>query len=254
MAEGKKTVVVYIDWINVFEKLSDNEAGKLIKHFFRYVNDLNPEPPDRITELTFEPLKCTLKRDLVRYESIRQKRSEAGKSGGRPKNEGDLNDQKKQNKAKKANAFFVKQTKAKKADSDSDSDSVLPKGNELEAIASVNSIDVVPDVDSPKMAFKKIDPGNKHHLFNFFKNQRPDFPEPYVAYWNLYAAAKNLPTVEVVNDLRRKKIKTRSAEPSFDFNKILESIKHNQRAIELGFITFDWIIASPVSYTHLRAH
>lgn len=125
MAEGKKSIIVYADWISIFEKLSDNEAGKLIKHFFRYVNDLNPEPPDRITELTFEPLKCTLKRDLVRYESIRQKRSEAGKSGGRPKNEGDSNDlEEKQNKAKKANAFFVKQTKAKKADSVSVSDSV----------------------------------------------------------------------------------------------------------------------------------
>lgn len=119
MATGKNSVVVYKDWISTFDKLSDAEAGRLIKHFFRYVNDLNPDPPDRITELVFEPIKCTLKRDLVRYEDIRQKRSEAGKSGGRPKVE-----ESKQTEAKKANAFFGKQTEAKKADSVSVSVSV----------------------------------------------------------------------------------------------------------------------------------
>jgi hypothetical protein len=64
MAQGKKNVIVYTDWISTFELLSDEEAGKLIKHFFRYVNDLNPEPPDRMIEILFEPIKTTLKRDL----------------------------------------------------------------------------------------------------------------------------------------------------------------------------------------------
>lgn len=67
MAEGKKKIVVYRDWINTFEELTDEEAGKLIKHFFRYINDLNPEPPDRVTKLLFEPIKQTLKRDLANY-------------------------------------------------------------------------------------------------------------------------------------------------------------------------------------------
>lgn len=53
MAENKKTIVVYADWIEQFESLSNEEAGKLIKHFFRYVNDLNPVPEDRITEISF---------------------------------------------------------------------------------------------------------------------------------------------------------------------------------------------------------
>lgn len=76
MAKDKKSVLVYVDWISTFEELDDEEAGKLIKHFFRYVNDLNPEPPDRVTKLVFEPIKQSLKRDLVKYESIRQKNKE----------------------------------------------------------------------------------------------------------------------------------------------------------------------------------
>lgn len=70
MAEGKNNIIVYRDWISTFETLTDDEAGKLIKHFFRYINDLNPESPDRLTGLLFEPIKQTLKRDLRKYEAI----------------------------------------------------------------------------------------------------------------------------------------------------------------------------------------
>ena len=38
MAVGKKKVIVYTDWIIQFKDLTDEEAGKLIKHFFNYIN------------------------------------------------------------------------------------------------------------------------------------------------------------------------------------------------------------------------
>lgn len=80
MAENKKSIVVYSDWLPQFEQLSDEEAGKLIKHFFRYVNDLNPEVPDRLTQIAFEPIKQSLKRDLKKWEKVVEKRSIAGKA------------------------------------------------------------------------------------------------------------------------------------------------------------------------------
>lgn len=80
MAKDKKTILIYADWIHSFENLDDDEAGKLIKHFFRYVNDLNPTPPDKITKIAFEPIKQHLKRDLVKYEGIKETRSGAGKA------------------------------------------------------------------------------------------------------------------------------------------------------------------------------
>lgn len=79
MAKDKKSIIVYADWIHTFEELSDQEAGVLIKHFFRYVNDMNPEPPDKLTRIAFEPIKQQLKRDLNKWDEIRAKRSEAGK-------------------------------------------------------------------------------------------------------------------------------------------------------------------------------
>lgn len=66
MAKDKKSVLVYADWITTFEELEDDEAGRLIKHFFRYINDQDPEPPDRLTKLVFENIKAQLKRDLIK--------------------------------------------------------------------------------------------------------------------------------------------------------------------------------------------
>lgn len=87
MAVGKKNVIVYTDWISTFELLSDEEAGKLIKHFFRYVNDQDPQPPDRLIEILFEPIKTTLKRDLNKWEERAERARVNGKGGGRPKTE-----------------------------------------------------------------------------------------------------------------------------------------------------------------------
>ena len=70
MDENKNRIIVYRDWIGTFDALTDEEAGKLIKHFFRYINDQNPEAPDRLIALLFEPMKQTLKRDLKAYQSI----------------------------------------------------------------------------------------------------------------------------------------------------------------------------------------
>lgn len=82
MAQGKKSVLIYVEWMSIFEELDDAEAGKLIKHLFRYVNDLNPEPPDRLTKLVFEPIKLALKRDLQKWEIKSESRSESGRLGG----------------------------------------------------------------------------------------------------------------------------------------------------------------------------
>jgi hypothetical protein len=81
MAENKKGVLVYADWIDHFEGLTNEEAGLLIKHFFRYVNDLNPIAPDRIIEIAFAPIKASLKRDLEKWEKIVIDRSINGRMG-----------------------------------------------------------------------------------------------------------------------------------------------------------------------------
>lgn len=82
MADNKNGVIVYADWIDKFEELEDDEAGRLIKHFFRYINDLDPEYPDRTTKLMFIDIKNTLKRDLGKWENKSPQRIQKARIAG----------------------------------------------------------------------------------------------------------------------------------------------------------------------------
>lgn len=81
MAKDKKSFILYADQISLIEKLTDEEAGKLMKHLFEYVNDRNPVAPDRLTEIAFEPIKQQLKRDLQDWEETKKSKSLGGKIG-----------------------------------------------------------------------------------------------------------------------------------------------------------------------------
>ena len=92
MAKDKKSFILYADQLEHFEDLTDEEAGQLIKHVFRYVNDKNPEAPNRIIQVAFNPVKQQLKRDLVNYECTKDERSRAGILGNLKKYNLDLFD------------------------------------------------------------------------------------------------------------------------------------------------------------------
>jgi uncharacterized phage protein (TIGR02220 family) len=95
MAENKKGFLLYADYEELFEELSDENAGKLIKHIIQYVNDKNPVTENVIVNIAFIPIKRQLKRDLESYESKREQWSEAGKKSAearRLKREQTLND------------------------------------------------------------------------------------------------------------------------------------------------------------------
>jgi len=109
MATGKKSFIAYCDWLETFEELDDAEAGRLVKHLFRYVNDLDPQTEDKLTKMTFIPIKQTLKRDLKKHEAVAERNRENGAKGGRPK---------------KPTGLSGLNEKPKKADSDNDSDNV----------------------------------------------------------------------------------------------------------------------------------
>jgi hypothetical protein len=94
MAEEKKGFLLYSDIIHTIEKLTDEQAGVLFKHILKYVNDENPECKDLITEIAFEPIKQSLKRDLLKWDDKKQKRSEAGIAGATKRWQNMANDSK----------------------------------------------------------------------------------------------------------------------------------------------------------------
>jgi hypothetical protein len=116
MAKDKTSFILYSDLISVVKKLvlkdreeKTNNAGELFLHILEYVNDNEPIPINFIVDMSFEPIKLTLKRDLKKYEVYIEKQRENGSKGGRPR------------KTEKTQPFLQE---PKKADSVSDSDSV----------------------------------------------------------------------------------------------------------------------------------
>lgn len=183
MAKDKKTILVYADWIAIFEKLEDGESGKLIKHFFRYVNDLNPEPPDRLTELLFEPIKITLKRDLKKWEQEIENQSKAGRLGNLKRYNPDLYD--KVNKGEitledaEAIAIDRKVSQPDKKVSQPDSD---PTKNVANLADSVSDNDTVNDKEESKPKKTGLPPKKD---YSFIDSIIKEFTESYFSVKNM---------------------------------------------------------------------
>ena len=131
MAKDKKSFILYSDLLSVVKKLvlndrknNTNYSGELFLHILEYVNDNDPIPIDFIVDMAFEPIKLSLKRDLMKYESYIEKQKVNGAKGGRPK------------KTEITQPFLEK---PKKADSVNVSDSVSDSVSEIKHISINNS-------------------------------------------------------------------------------------------------------------------
>ena len=79
MATDKKSFILYADLIDNIDHLTNEEKGILFTHLLNYVNDKNPVLEDRLILTAWKPIERQLKRDLKKFEEIKEKRSEAGK-------------------------------------------------------------------------------------------------------------------------------------------------------------------------------
>lgn len=85
MAENKKSFILYCDLIHMVSKLPNDKAGELFKHILKYVNDEDPQTDDLLLQISFEPIKQQLKRDLKVWVDFREKQKLNGAKGGRKK-------------------------------------------------------------------------------------------------------------------------------------------------------------------------
>ena len=82
--QNKKSFILYLDSADIFEQLTDKEAGKLIKAVLFYVHTgEKPELP-RILNMAFIPIYQALHRDLEKWRKQVEANRENGKAGGRP--------------------------------------------------------------------------------------------------------------------------------------------------------------------------
>ena len=87
MADNKKAFMLYHDSKNVWDKMSNERAGILIKSIFSYkVNGIVPSDlEERGLDLIMESLICQFKRDDEKWENRANASRENGKAGGRPR-------------------------------------------------------------------------------------------------------------------------------------------------------------------------
>jgi hypothetical protein len=78
----RKGFILYRDQKQMFDLLSDEQAGKLIKHIFAYMNDLkDANEPDAVVNFAFQTIKTAIQRDADKYEKKCEKSRESGRLG-----------------------------------------------------------------------------------------------------------------------------------------------------------------------------
>lgn len=126
----KKSFVMYESWGAAIEKMSNEQAGELIKAIYAYQKDPDAVPEDPALAFVFELIKQQLDADSQRYKEACAARSEAGKKGGRPKANASDKKQMVSEESKKSKCFSEK---AKKADNDNEYDNDL-KENTIDGV------------------------------------------------------------------------------------------------------------------------
>jgi len=90
----------------------------------------------------------------------------------------------------------------------------------------------------------------------FITDRKPEFVEPYIDLWNMFALTQRLIKQPIrITDHRRKKLETRVREPGFDFVATLAAIKKSdflRGKNDRGWtVDFEFIIHSEENYTKI---
>lgn len=119
---AKDSFLMYTEWANQINRLTDAQAGTLLKAIFSYVKrDPIPLLDDK-TDMCFSFIQGQLDRDSKKYEDVCEKRRESGKKGG------EANATKR--KQMLPNATFGKQTVANQADNDNEYENEYENDND----------------------------------------------------------------------------------------------------------------------------
>lgn len=77
----KNSFLIYLDYQEQFELLTDEQAGQLIKAIIKYEKTGEITKLEGMTKMAFSFIKQQLDRDSEKWKEEKQKRSEAGKRG-----------------------------------------------------------------------------------------------------------------------------------------------------------------------------
>ena len=103
----KATLILYLDYLEKFKRLSDEQFGQLIRYAMAYqLTEEIPDIDDPFLAFAFDSVKCAIDDNNIKYDAKIEARRAAGKKGSEIR-------WGKQSMAKIANAKFAKQKIAK---------------------------------------------------------------------------------------------------------------------------------------------
>ena len=187
MAEDKKSFILYADSYGLIKQLPDEIAGKLLKHIFAYVNDENPETNDLLVNIAFEPIKQQLKRDLQKWESQLNGKSNSGKLGNLKRWHNDLYLQVIKNEIDIENALIIANGRKVSHSDNVPSQTVanIAVNDNVSVNVNVNDIkDNTLTSDSEQIDFEKLQ-----------------------KYWNGMAEKTLVPKIQIFSEQRKKRVK-----------------------------------------------
>ena len=82
---ARDSFILYTEQKAVIDKLTDEQAGKIIKAIYEYVETDKMPQLDNILDLVITPFKLALDRNKAKYEKVSKVRAEAGAKGGKQK-------------------------------------------------------------------------------------------------------------------------------------------------------------------------
>lgn len=106
---------------------------------------------------------------------------------------------------------------------------------------------VVPAPQDLYAEYRKVGK-DKEPIFIFIRDKRPQFIEPYVAFWNFFAQEYSLPKVSSITKKRRQHFAVRIREAAFNFPEILRKVKGSQFLLTGNWFGFDWLIKNDANY------
>ncbi len=209
MAQGKKSFVAYADWKDIFDELPDEDAGKLIKHIFKYVNDENPETDSVLIKAVFANIKSTLKRDLDKWEKQLKQRSEAGKASAesRKNKSNEIND--------RSTTVEIRQRNL------TDNVNVNVSVNDNENVSSDKKEEIVSEPKknpAEDLKFRKLKFSNT--LQPFLETYGKDFLNEFYSYWT-----------ETVNNKSKNRFR-QELEKTWDLERRLKTWERNNKKYE----------------------
>lgn len=172
---GKNSFILYTEQKAVIDKLTDEQAGKLIKALYEYSTTGIMPQLDSILDLVITPFVTALDRNKEKYEETCKKRALAGAKGG---------------KQKVANASKCKQDVPNVADSDSDNDNDSDNDSDSDTAIAVEEGDSCDDgfpqsdscVDKIVKFYEENIGAITPYEFTLLDSYRADFSDDIIVY------------------------------------------------------------------------